>query len=87
MSSDVAAYGDPDYNVDTAAWFLARQLESFADAEDPDSGVDNAIAAYNAGAPRVRQWLEGRGDLPVETTRYLQRVRETWPRSPESRLM
>ncbi len=69
---------DPDYNLDAAAWFLARQLENFSRSDAPEAGVDHAIAAYNAGAPRVRSWLEGRRELPLETQRYVESVRASW---------
>lgn len=33
-----------------------------------------AAAAYNAGAGRVRTWLAGQGDLPLETVDYVRAV-------------
>ncbi len=76
---------DPDYNMQLGTRYLRARLEEF--------GGDYvlALASYNAGPHRVRQWLKDRGDprtgavdmidwierIPfAETRNYVQRVLE-----------
>ncbi|MEM7247010.1 MAG: peptidoglycan DD-metalloendopeptidase family protein [Acidobacteriota bacterium] len=59
---------DPAVSTDLGAWYLARQLETFGDE-------DTAIAAYNAGPNRARQWVEDGKPLPLETSGYLSLIR------------
>jgi beta-lactamase regulating signal transducer with metallopeptidase domain len=60
---------DPATNLDLGAWFLARQLEAFAQP-DPERTVEHALAAYNGGPNTVRAWLSGEAELSEETQRY-----------------
>ncbi len=77
---------DPEYNMRLGTGYLQARLEEF--------GGDYvlALAAYNAGPHRVKQWLKDRGDprtqdvdlidwierIPfAETRNYVQRVLET----------
>lgn len=68
---------DPAYNVDLAAWYLARQLERF-DTDDPVQRVGRAAAAYNAGPHRFAEHLERGRPLPAETRRYRSLVTALW---------
>lgn len=75
---------DPAYNIRLGSRYLADRIEQF------DGSLILAIASYNAGPARVRQWLGSIGDprdgrdpvdwielIPVEETRnYVQRVLE-----------
>ena len=70
--SDVRLY-DPAYNIDLAAWYLARQLERFWNG-DADKTVDLAAGAYNGGPARI-----ARGEkLPTETRQYMHWVGGMW---------
>ena len=77
--------GDPDFNVSLGSTYLQEMLSRF------NGSYVLAIAAYNAGPGRVRQWLEQLGDpraegvnviewvemIPFyETQNYVQRVLE-----------
>lgn len=77
--------GDPDYNVQLGSAYLASLLNDFG------GNYALAIAAYNAGPGRVRQWMHDNGDprspkvdvvdwvelIPRDETRnYVQRVLE-----------
>jgi soluble lytic murein transglycosylase len=76
---------DPDYNIQLGRGYLAEMLQNFG------GSYVLAIAAYNAGPGRVRQWLQEIGDprdrridtidwietIPFSETRnYVQRVLE-----------
>jgi soluble lytic murein transglycosylase len=76
---------DPNYNLTLGQAYLDKLLDSF------DGSYLLALAAYNAGPARVRQWLETYGDpragtidvvdwieaIPFgETRNYIQRVLE-----------
>lgn len=77
---------DPGYNVRLGSWYLRQQLARF------DNSTPLALAAYNAGPPRVASWLGRHGDprekdayamidwielIPFRETRnYVQRVLE-----------
>lgn len=76
---------DPSYNLSLGRYYLDHLLDSFG------GSYVLAIAAYNAGPARVRQWLRDYGDprapdidvvdwvesIPVSETRnYVQRVLE-----------
>jgi soluble lytic murein transglycosylase len=76
---------NPDYNVSLGQTYIANLLESY------DGYLPMAIAAYNAGPHRVKQWVERHGDprdpdvdavdwielIPFKETRnYVQRVLE-----------
>ncbi len=47
---------DPAANMRLGTAYLAKRLDEF------DGAVPLALAAYNAGAHRVRQWLDANGD-------------------------
>ncbi len=47
---------DPQSNMRLGTAYLAKRLDEF------DGAVPLALAAYNAGAHRVRQWLDANGD-------------------------
>lgn len=76
---------DPDYNVRLGSTYLADMIDRF------NGSYIMAIAAYNAGPTRVRQWIDTYGDprgeaidavdwlelIPIyETRNYVQRVME-----------
>jgi soluble lytic murein transglycosylase len=76
---------DPQYNIHLGRTYLERLVSEF------DGSYVLALAAYNAGPGRVRQWLREQGDprhanvdvidwieqIPFEETRnYIQRVLE-----------
>jgi soluble lytic murein transglycosylase len=78
--------GEPDANMRLGTAYLAKRLDEF------DGAVPLALAAYNAGAHRVRQWLDQNGDPRVsdidpidwielipfsETRNYVMRVIES----------
>jgi soluble lytic murein transglycosylase len=72
---------DPGINVDLGTRFLAGMLKEFSDPR-------LALAAYNAGPGRVRQWLKARPSddieafvelIPFDETRgYVKRVMLSW---------
>jgi len=51
---------DPDFNVQLGTAYLEKMYRQF------DKNRIYATAAYNAGPHRVRRWLKGREDLPLE---------------------
>ena len=76
---------DPGFNAQLGGTYIAKLVESF------DGSYIMAIAAYNAGGSRVRQWVRQAGDprdpdidpidwlerIPFDETRnYVQRVME-----------
>lgn len=76
---------DPEYNVKLGSAYLADMIDRF------NGSYIMAIAAYNAGPTRVRQWIDTYGDprgeaidpvdwlelIPIyETRNYVQRVME-----------
>lgn len=75
---------DPAYNIRLGSRYLADRIDGF------NGSVILAVASYNAGPARVRQWLESIGDprdgrdpvdwieqIPIDETRnYVQRVLE-----------
>lgn len=58
---------DPGMNLLGGATYLRRQLDRFSD-------LALGVAAYNAGPARVEAFLRSSAVLPVETTRYVDRV-------------
>ncbi len=44
----------PDYNIRVGCHYLAELIRSF------NGNVEEAVAAYNAGDTRVKEWLQGR---------------------------
>lgn len=76
---------DPDYNVQLGTSFIQRQIDNF------NGSYILALAGYNAGPRRVREWMETYGDprtssvdtidwlelIPIyETRNYVQRIME-----------
>ncbi|MDD5586113.1 MAG: lytic transglycosylase domain-containing protein, partial [Alphaproteobacteria bacterium] len=76
---------DPDFNVRLGTAFVQEQLDQF------DGSIILALAAYNAGPRRAREWIEQFGDprssridpidwvemMPIyETRNYVQRIIE-----------
>ena len=76
---------DPDYNIALGSAYMRELLDRF------NGSYVLAIAAYNAGPGRVREWLQTNGDpraegtdvvdwielIPIyETRNYVQRVME-----------
>ncbi len=69
---------DPFANLEGGARYLREQLDRF------DGDLEKALAAYNAGPGRVRQWTRDMGSLPSdvwieaipfdETRKYVQSV-------------
>lgn len=77
---------EPDYNVRLGAAFVQNQINSF------DGSYVLALAGYNAGPHRVREWMEQIGDprrddvdvvdwieeIPISETRnYVERIMES----------
>jgi soluble lytic murein transglycosylase len=79
--ADADTLDDPGVNVELGTRFLAGMLKEFRDPR-------LALAAYNAGPGRVRQWLKGRRandveafveQIPFDETRlYVKRVVLSW---------
>jgi soluble lytic murein transglycosylase len=69
---------EPDTNIRLGTAYLSEMAERF------NGNLAYASAAYNAGPYRVSQWLDARGDLPLdiwietipfdETRNYVQNV-------------
>jgi hypothetical protein len=79
VESGLANPFDPMQAIPASARFLQRLRLQFGN-------LGFVAAAYNAGARRVIEWLEHRGNLPRETRGYVLRVTglsaETWRRMP-----
>jgi hypothetical protein len=58
---------DPLKALPTSARFLATLKQQFGN-------LGLAAAAYNAGARRVREWIERKGKMPKETRDYVVRI-------------
>ena len=79
--ADADTLDDPGVNVELGTRFLAGMLKEFRDPR-------LALAAYNAGPTRVRQWLKARPatdieafveQIPFDETRgYVKRVMLSW---------
>ncbi|MDD3181514.1 MAG: lytic transglycosylase domain-containing protein [Alphaproteobacteria bacterium] len=76
---------DPDYNVKLGTYFIQKQIDNF------DGSYVLALAGYNAGPRRAREWVQSFGDprsaqvdtidwielIPIyETRNYVQRILE-----------
>jgi soluble lytic murein transglycosylase len=85
MDQDSVNLFDPETNVRLGSWYINNLVDRF------DGSLPMAIAGYNAGPGRVRQWMDKFGDpragqmdmidwvenIPVDETRnYVQRVLE-----------
>ncbi len=76
--ADLTALSEPDTNIQLGTAYLSEVFERF------NGNQAYATAAYNAGPNRVNQWLNARGDLPLdiwietipfdETRNYVQNV-------------
>ncbi|MDD4615670.1 MAG: lytic transglycosylase domain-containing protein [Alphaproteobacteria bacterium] len=81
-----ARLGEPSYNLQLGTGFASQQIERF------DGSYILALAGYNAGPGRVREWIEEFGDprtsnvdpidwiemIPISETRnYVQRIIES----------
>jgi hypothetical protein len=79
VESGLADPFDPMQAIPASARFLQRLRLQFGN-------LGFVAAAYNAGARRVIEWLEHRGNLPRETRGYVLRVTgltaETWRQMP-----
>lgn len=53
---------------------LKASAELLLDLKTTFGNLGLAAAAYNAGAERVQDWLQGRRDLPAETLNYVQSI-------------
>ncbi len=62
---------DPKFNIAAGSYYIARLIGEFGGDEDL------ALAAYNAGPARVRQWLASKGlpDISVEYAAMVQTAR------------
>jgi hypothetical protein len=69
---------DPIQALPKSAAFLGELRDKFGN-------IGLAAAAYNAGPARVQRWLDGAGELPAETRRYVEAITgigaDEWARS------
>lgn len=75
---NLSLLSEPDTNIQLGTAYLSQMAERF------NGNLAYASAAYNAGPSRVSQWLEARGELPLdiwietipfdETRNYVQNV-------------
>jgi Transglycosylase SLT domain/SPOR domain len=67
---------------------LPKSAEFLRELADEFGNLGLAAAAYNAGARRVRDWLDGLGGLPAETRRYVEIITghaaEDWAKATAS---
>jgi hypothetical protein len=67
---------------------IPKAAELIADLSAQFGNLGLAAAAYNGGSARVLSWLEGRGDLPIETRAYVisitGRAAEEWATARKS---
>ncbi|HAX91549.1 MAG TPA: lytic murein transglycosylase [Rhodospirillaceae bacterium] len=85
MSYSPTRLTDPDYNVKLGTYFIQKQIDNF------DGSYVLALAGYNAGPRRAREWVDMFGDprtadidpidwielIPIyETRNYIQRIME-----------
>ena len=54
---------DPEFNIAAGSYYIARLIKQF------DGDVELALAAYNAGATKIRRWMKGDG-LPKVSIEY-----------------
>jgi soluble lytic murein transglycosylase-like protein len=70
---------EPAYSVDFAAWLLSRHIDEFGGgAAGREDGIALVAAAYNAGARRVRAYLDAGEPLPEESAHYKDLVAAMW---------
>jgi soluble lytic murein transglycosylase len=75
---------EPDFNIQTAAWYIGRLVKKFR------RQWPLAASAYNGGAPAMMKWCQKNGHLPLdafveaipwtESRRYAKRVTEAFAR-------
>jgi soluble lytic murein transglycosylase len=75
---------DPDFNIQTAAWYIGRLVRKF------HHQWPLAAGAYNGGAPAMMKWCQKNGHLPLdafveaipwtESRRYTKRVTAAFAR-------
>jgi len=53
---------------------LPKSAELLSDLRNHFGNLGLAAAAYNAGRERIRKWLAGEGQLPLETINYVRRI-------------
>lgn len=53
---------------------LPKSAEFLADLRGQFGNLGLAAAAYNAGARRVQEWLDGAGSMPAQTRSYVQAI-------------
>lgn len=61
---------DPEFNISLGCYFLRRLLNRL------DGRLDHALAAYNAGAGRVRRWQREGRSFPAQVQGYIDAVHE-----------
>jgi soluble lytic murein transglycosylase-like protein/Zn-dependent protease with chaperone function len=69
---------DPDYNIDFGAWYLSRQISTFAAEGAAPRSVELAAVAYNGGPKLARAYLEHGAELPREVEQYRDLVVGMW---------
>jgi soluble lytic murein transglycosylase-like protein len=69
---------DPDYNIDFGAWYLSRQITTFAAEGAAPRSVELAAVAYNGGPKLARAYLEHGAELPREVEQYRDLVVGMW---------
>ena len=77
MDYDPERLGEPELNIDLAAWYLAKHQLEFPSA-DPLEQVEWLAAAYNGGEHALRRHLRQGDPLSAETERYRRHVRLLW---------
>ncbi len=65
--SDEKLY-EPEFNIKIGVYYLAYLRTVFND-------LDDVIMAYNAGEGNVKKWLQGNGEVFLETSTYLAKVK------------
>jgi len=60
---------DPVFNTYAGAYYLRRLADQLGN-------MQRALAAYNAGASRVKKWIDERGALPESVDAYVRRILE-----------
>jgi len=58
---------DPVFNAFAGAYYLRHLADELGN-------MQRALAAYNAGPSRVKQWLDERGSLPESVDAYVRRI-------------
>lgn len=61
---------NPETSISYGSWYLKGLLDKYS------GNPDLALAAYNAGVPRVDKFKDGVGALPYETVFFVQKVKD-----------